>query len=39
MTINFGDLRRGVSIELDGQPWEVRLPTDLVKLDNSLVIN
>lgn len=24
---------------LVGQPWEVRLPTDLVKLDNSLVIN
>ena len=23
MTINFGDLRRGVAIEVDGQPYEV----------------
>jgi hypothetical protein len=24
--------------KLVGQPWEVKLPTDLIKLDNSLVI-
>ena len=44
MTINFGDLRRGVTIELDGQPYEVveyerhkmqqRAPVTRLKLRN-----
>ena len=44
MTINFGDLRRGVAIEVDGQPYEVvdyerhkmqqRAPVTRLKLKN-----
>ena len=44
MTINFGDLRKGIALELDGQPWEVmdyerhkmqqRAPVTRLKLRN-----
>ena len=44
MSINFGDLSRGLVIELDGQPWEVveyqrhkmqqRAPVTRIKLKN-----
>ena len=46
MTINFGDLSRGLVIELDGQPWEVmdyqrhkmqqRAPVTRIKMRNLL---
>jgi hypothetical protein len=44
LTTNYtGDSAQGLGYSMGGrllgQPWEVNLPTDLVKLDNSLVIS
>ena len=46
MSINFGDLSRGLVIELDGQPWQImdyerhkmqqRAPVTRIKLKNMM---
>jgi hypothetical protein len=39
MDANESDVRYSMGGKLVGEPWEVKLPTDLVKLDSSLIIN